>query len=459
MRTTDQIAADLRARMEGAVVKAGDTDWDLARRAFNLVIDQRPAAVALPVSAADVAQVVCYARENGLRVAPQLTGHNAGPLGSLSNTILLKTTWMTGVEIDPESRRARVGAGEMWGAVIAAAAEHGLAALHGSSPTVGVVGYTLGGGLGWLARKHGLNANSVSAVELVTADGALVRADRDSEPDLFWAVRGGGGSFGVVTAIEFDLFPLRELYAGTLFFPFERGPEVLHAWREWTADAPDEVTSVGRLLQFPPIPDIPEPVRGRSFAVVEAAFMGSEADGAELMAPLRELGGIEMDTFATIPAPALSGLHMDPPEPVPALTDHRMVGELPAEAVDALVGAVGPGSGSPLLSVELRHLGGALARSAPDHGAVDTLGGDYAMFAVGVPMTDELAAASEETFGRLGEALAPYDSGRPYLNFQERPTATERLFDADAYRRLRRVRAEHDRDGIFRANHAVEAAA
>jgi hypothetical protein len=415
--------------------------------------------VALPASSADVAQIVCYAREHGLRVAPQLTGHNAGPLGSLANTILLKTTWMTGVEIDPAARRARVQAGETWASVIAAAAEHGLAALHGSSPTVGVVGYTLGGGLGWLARKHGLNSNSVTAVEVVTADGSLVRADRDNEPELFWAVRGGGGNFGVVTAIEFELFPVKELYAGVLFFPFERGGEVLHAWREWTEDVPDEVTSVGRLLQFPPIPDIPEPVRGRSFAVVEAAYLGSEAEGAELMAPLRELGGIEMDTFATIPAPALSGLHMDPPEPVPALTDHRMVGDLPGEGVDALVEAAGPGSGSPLLSIELRHLGGALARSAPEHGALDTLGGDYAMFAVGVPMSDELAAASEETFARVGEALAPYDSGRAYLNFQERPTDPARLFEQGTYRRLRAVRAEHDRDEVFRANHAVATAA
>jgi hypothetical protein len=457
MRTTDQIAADLRARMEGAVVKAGDTDWDVARRAFNLVIDQRPAAVALPASSADVAQIVWYARENGLRVAPQLTGHNAAPLGSLTNTILLKTTWMTGVTIDPDARRARVGAGETWGSVIAAASEHGLAALHGSSPTVGVVGYTLGGGLGWLGRKHGLNANNVTAVEMVTADGGLVRADRDTEPELFWAVRGGGGNFGIVTAIEFELFPIEQLYAGALFFPFERGSEVLHTWREWTAEAPDEVTSVGRLLQFPPIPDIPEPLRGRSFTVVEAAYIGDEADGAELMAPLRELGA-EMDTFATIPAAGLAGLHMDPPEPVPALTDHRMVGELPAEGVDALIETAGPGSGSPLLSVELRHLGGALSRSAPDHGALDTLGGEYAMFGVGVPMSDELAAASEEAFGRIGEALAPYDSGRPYLNFQERPTDTARLFEQDAYRRLAALRAEHDRDGVFRANHAVAAA-
>ena len=456
METTEQIAADLRARMEGDVVRSGDPDWDVARRAFNLMLDQRPAAVAIPASAAEVAEVVRYAREGSLRVAPQLTGHGAGPLGDLADTILLRTSALTGVEIDPSARRARVHAGETWAGVIAAAAQHDLAALHGSSPTAGVVGYTLGGGLGWLARKHGLAANSVTAVEIVTAGGNLVRADRDNEPELFWAVRGGGGNFGVVTAIEFELFPVKELYAGTLFFPFERAPEVLHAWHDWTAGSPDEVTSVGRLLQFPPIPDIPEHVRGRSFAVVEAAYLGGEAEGAELMAPLRELGA-EMDSFATIPAPALAGLHMDPPEPVPAMTDHRLVGELPAEGIDALLAAAGPGSGSPLLSVELRQLGGALARSAPEHGAVDRLRGEYSMFAVGVPMSEELAAASEEAFGRVGEALAPYDAGSALFNFQERPTDAARLFERDTYARLQAVRAEHDGDGVFRANHAVAA--
>jgi FAD/FMN-containing dehydrogenase len=455
--STDQIATDLRGRIDGAVLKSGDTDWDVARRAFNLVIDQRPAAVALPSSTADVAEIVRYARDNGLRVAPQLTGHNAAPLGSLADTILLKTTWLTGVEIDPAARRARVQAGEVWRSVVDAAAEHGLAALHGSSPTVGVVGYTLGGGMGWLARKHGLNANSVSAIDLVTASGAIVRADRDNDPNLFWALRGGGGNFGVVTALEFDLYPVKELYAGVLFFPFERGAEVLHAWREWTQETPDEVTSVGRLLQFPPVPEIPEPVRGKSFSVVEAAYLGDESEGAELIEPLRKLGA-EMDTFATVPAAALSELHMDPPEPVPYATEHRMVGELPSEGIDALLGAAGPGSGSPLISVELRQLGGELARSRPENGAVGALRGDYALFGVGTAMEPGIAAASKDALGRLDEAMGPYDSGRSYFNFTEQRTDAGRLYEDEDYRRLTAVKAEYDPDGVFRANHELAAA-
>src|SRR5687768_9302698 len=170
---------------------------------------------------------------------------------------------MRGVEIDVEAQRARVAAGTLWLEVSTAASEHGLAPLAGSSPDVSVVGYSLGGGVGWLARKHGLSANSVLAIELVTADGQLRRADHENDPDLFWALRGGGGSFGIVTAMEIRLYPLPELYAGAMFWDWSRASEVMHAWREWTLMVPDEVTSSARIMQFPPIPEVPEFLRGR----------------------------------------------------------------------------------------------------------------------------------------------------------------------------------------------------
>src|SRR3954453_8105710 len=319
MLTTETLAPQVhavRARLSGELVLPGDPNWDEARQAWNLAVDQRPAAVALPESAGDVIAAVELARDAGLRVAPQGTGHNAGAIDSLADTILMKTSRMRGVEVDPIAQVARVEAGATWGEVTAAVSEHGLAALAGSSHDVGMVGYTLGGGLSFLARKHGLAANSGVAIELVTADGEFRRVDADSDPDLFWALRGGGGSFGAVTAIEFRLYPYAHVSAGMLVFPWERSSEVLHAWRELVPTLPDEMTTVGRILQVPPLPEIPEPFRGRQLAVVEAISLGDEADGAELLRPLLDLGP-EISTLATIPAAGLQMLHMDPPEPAP----------------------------------------------------------------------------------------------------------------------------------------------
>ena len=437
-----------------AFVLPHDPHWDEARVAWNLAVDQRPAAVALPESAADVMAVVRWARSRGLRVAPQGTGHNAAAMGSLAHTVLVKTERMRGVEIDAERRIARVEAGVLWAEVSEAAAEHGLAALAGSSPDVGVVGYSLGGGISWLARRYGLATNSVTAVELVNADGELVRADEDNESDLFWALRGGGGSFGVVTALEFRLYPIAEVYAGVLFFPIERGKEVLQAWRNWIDDVPDEVTSVGRFLRFPPIPDIPEPLRGGSFVVVEATSLLDEAATNELLLPLRELGPA-MDTFATIPIERLSSLHMDPEHPVSGAADGMLLRDFPEEAIDAIVAAAGAGSGSPLLSVEVRHLGGALGRMQPGHGALATMEAGFAMFAVGMAMTPELGAAVRAHIEIVQASLASWDAGRDYLNFTERRERGERLFGSTTYRRLQTVKGKVDPEDVFRSNHPV----
>src|SRR5215475_1138799 len=350
----------LRAAVTGGIFAVGDAGYDRARQAWNLAVDERPAIVVMAESATDVVQAVRFARAQGMRIAPQGTGHGAEPLEPLDGAMLLRTLRMRGVRIDPAARTARAEAGALWQDVTVPAGTHGLAALAGSSANVGVTGYTLGGGMGWLARRYGLAANSVTAAELVTPDGRLVRADAEHEPDLFWAVRGGGGSVGVVTALEMRLYPVRELYAGALFFPIQRSAEILRAWREWTGTVPDEVTSVGRILRFPPLPEVPEPMRGRAFALVEAAYLGDEGTGARLTEPLRQLGP-ELDTFATIPAPALQQLHMDPDQPVPNQGDGAFLSDVPAAAIDTVVALAGPDADTPLLSVEIRHLGGALA--------------------------------------------------------------------------------------------------
>jgi hypothetical protein len=398
-----------------------------------------------------------FARARGLRVAPQGTGHNASAIASLERTILVKTSALRDVEIDPAARRARVGAGVLWAEVTGPASEHGLAPLAGSSPDVGVVGYTLGGGLSWLGRKHGLAANSVVAIELVTADGRVVRCDRDTEPDLFWALRGGGGSFGVVTAIEFVLYPAPHVYAGAMLWPWERATEVLKRYVEWCRTAPDAISTSARLLQVPPLPDIPEPVRGRQFVAIDGAYLGDEAAAAEVLAPLRALEP-EIDMFAAIPAAALSHIHMDPEQPVPGHGDGMLLDELTPAAIDALVAIAGPGSGSPLLSVELRQLGGALAVPRADHGALAKLGGAFALFAVGMTTTPEAGAAVAARVDRVIAAMDPWDAGPRYLNFTERPADASAFFPDGTLRRLRAVNRANDPGDMLCANHPVAVA-
>ena len=405
----------LRARMTGELVVPGDEGWDAARQAWNLTADQRPVAVAVVADAADVVEVIDFARDAGLRVAPQGTGHAAPAMGPLGDTILLKTHRLRGVTVDPERGVARAEAGAIWIDVVEAAAEHGLAALAGSSPDVGVVGYTLGGGLSWLARKHGIGANQVVAIELVTADGEAKRVDRENDPDLFWALRGGGGSFAVVTAIEFNLFPYEHVYAGILWWPVERAAEILRAWRTWTSMVPDEMTSVGRILQFPPLEFFPEAIRGKSFVVIEAIYSGSPVDGDLWVSPLRDLEPV-MDTVQTIPVSELSRLHMDPEEPAAGVGDGTMLSDFREDAIDALVAA---SVGAPLLSTEVRHLGGAVARPRAEHGALSHFDDEYLMFTVGMAPTPELAAVVEGAVGRVLAALEPWRAEQTYSNFAE----------------------------------------
>jgi hypothetical protein len=440
--------------LTGRLLEPGDAGWDAATQTFDLTVTQEPALVALPETDDDVVAIVEFARERGLQVAPQRTGHNAKPLGSLDDVVLVRTDALQGVEIDVERRVARVRAGSRWADVVPRASALGLAALHGSTPDVSVAGYSLGGGVGWYARKHGLAANSIAAIELVTADGRLRRVDHDHDPDLFWALRGGGGNLGLVTTLEIQLYPIAEVYAGMLFFPWERSAEVLHGWLEWTATVPDEVTSVGRILQLPPFPHLPDELRGRKFAAVDAVLIGDERLGRELLEPLRRLGP-EIDSFAIRPPAGIAELHMDPRQPVPAVTDAIMLGDLPGEAIDRFVAAAGPGSGSRLPVADLRHLGGALRRSQPHHGALATLDASFVAFGVGIGPDEAARDASHARLGLLRGALAPYDTGRSYLNFAERPTDAARFYTADAYRRLRAVKATVDPSDVFRANHPI----
>jgi FAD/FMN-containing dehydrogenase len=437
--------------LSGDVVLPGDAGWDEIRQSWNLAVDQRPVAIVFPESPDDVAATVVFAAAHGLKVAFNGGGHNAGPIDWSADTLLVKTERMTGIEIDSDARRARIEAGVLGRPLARAAWEHGLCYLSGTSPDAGVVGYMLGGGYSWMIRRFGLAANSVLAVELVTADGRHIRTDAKTEPDLFWAVRGGGGSFGAVTALELRLEPISEIYAGCLFWPIERAGEILKAWREWVDTVPDECESIGRMLQLPDVPFLPEHLRGRSFVLVEQAFLGSEHDGAALVQPLRDLGP-EFDTVATMPTSELSLVNMDPDFPLPYAGDGILLDAFTPAAIDVLAETF---VGSPLLHVEVRHLGGALLSGSPDHGCMDTVEQPFLLFTFGLAADKAMKDAVEHHADLVLERLGPFDSGRRYLNFTESRVDPSVFYSDEAYARLRELRARYDPGELFAANHPI----
>jgi len=447
-------ARELRGLCRGAVHLPGDPGFDAARLAWNLHVDQRPAAVAQPADARQTAQLVRTAVRAGLRVAPQSTGHNAGPLGHLDDVVIVRTSAMNSVHIDPARHRARVGGGALWLPAVREAAGHGFATLHGSSPDVGVAGYSLGGGIGWYARALGLQANSVTGLEVVTADGHVVWADADQNTELFWALRGGGGSFGIVTALEFKIFPFRTAFGGMLVWDRTEAERVLRRWADWAGDAPDEVTTSLRVLNLPPLPDIPEPFRGRSLVVIDGAVLASDQRSAEILAPLRDLRP-EVDTFGRMPAADLVHLHMDPQGPTPSVSDTTILDAMPDAAIEAFLELAGPNSTSSLLSNEIRQLGGALARPREDAGAMPALPGAFLAFGCAIAATPEMAAAGRRDARRFATMLAPFGSGRNYLNFQENPADPGTGFDPVSYGRLVTLKSAMDPAGVFVGNHLV----
>jgi FAD/FMN-containing dehydrogenase len=347
-----------------------------------------------------------------------------------------------------------VGGGAIWEPAVDAAAGHAAAVLHGSSPDVGIAGYSLGGGIGWYARKLGLAANSIAAADLVLADGTQVRVDADHDADLFWAVRGGGGSFGVVTALELRAFPIQTAYAGFLLWDLADVEPVLREWAAWAPEAPDEITTSFRAMRLPPLPELPDFLRGRSVAIVDGAVLGSDERGAELLAGLRALHP-EVDTFARVPAKSLVRLHMDPEGGAPVVSGSTLLHSLPDAAVDAFLAEAGPDADTSLLIAELRQLGGALGRPDQRGGALDHLDGQFVTYAAAMALDADTATRGRADAGRLGDALSPFDTGRAYLNFAESAVPTRTGYGADRWRRLTAIRDAVDPDRVLAANHPV----
>jgi FAD/FMN-containing dehydrogenase len=439
-------------KIDGRLATPEDEDWDQARLAWNLAADLHPTAVAFVESAGDVAAVVGYAADKSLRVVAQGTGHGAAPLPALDDTILIKTERLRDVTVNGDV--ARVEAGVLSVELATAAQDAGHCSMPGSSPDVGVVGFTVGGGLSWLARRHGFACNSARAFEVVTADGQARRVDADNEPDLFWALRGGGGSYAIVTAVEAELLPFDEIYAGAVIYPAEVGAAALRAYRDWAAQASEDVTSIVRFLRPPPVPGVPEPIRNKPLITIDAAVGGDPDGGQDAVAALRQLGEPIMDTFAKMPVSGLCKIHMDPEQPVPGIGDHSLIRELDDGLIDRLYELLGPDSGSPLLMAELRQLGGATGRPADNAGALSHLDSDWAMYAVGMPMTPELGDVIGGYHAKIKTELADWIDTGSYLNFTEEEASIADIFGPETADRLATVKREWDPGGRIAANHA-----
>jgi len=451
---------DLRAGLKGDAYVPGDAGYNGARAAWNLNANQHPALVVMAEGAADVLAAVRLARDEGLGVGVMATGH--GTAAPADGGVLINTSRMKGVHVDPETRTARVEAGAKWADVVPEAAAHGLAGLQGSSSGVGVVGFTMGGGFGWLGRKYGFAADSVKEADVVTADGELIKVSAHEHADLFWGLKGGGGNFGIVTSLEFALYPITEVFGGSLFYPVETAGEALELYSRWSEELSEEVTSAITFLNVPPLPEIPEPIRGGSFIVMRFCYTGEDLEGRgeELLKPWRETFGEPVfDTFGVMPSTMMDMISMDPVDPIGAYGHSEMLNDLSPETIETLVNVAGKDSNSPLIMLELRQLGGALSRPPADLNPMGRSDSRFILNGIGATFSPEMAQAVQAYLAYVAEAVKPHTSGAQYVNFMDLDGATpERVhaaYSPDDWTRLVALKDKYDPNNTFRFNRNV----
>ncbi|NMO54256.1 FAD-binding oxidoreductase [Actinoplanes sp. TBRC 11911] len=451
--------AVLRAAVAGEVLLPGDAGYDAERAVFNLNHDLLPAVIVVVRNTADVRAALGFAAAQHRPVLVKTTGHQM--VGTADGAVVIATHRMNDVAIDVARRTARVGAGALWSEVVAKAAKSGLAPLNGSNPTVGVSGYTLGGGLSpTLGRSYGYAADHVRSLEVVTAAGDLLHVDAESEPDLFWALRGGKGNFAVVTALEFDLFPVSRLYGGAIYFPGERMADVLRAWTAWHPGTPETMVSSFAVLRLPPLPEIPEPLRGRFLVTVRIAYNGTPEDGERLTAPLRAIAPAVLDTVTDMPYADVASIHNEPTDPLPYYERGIMLREFPAQAQQRLIDLIGPDAKTGLWIAELRALGGAWDREPAIPNAVATRGIPYSLLGVSVgplPQEHEL----KHSVATLLDGMAPWQSTRRLVNNLAPDEASDafEIYGPARYTRLSTIKQTYDPTNTFRLNHNVPPAA
>jgi FAD/FMN-containing dehydrogenase len=438
-----------------AIAAPGESGYAAATHVFNSLAVPEPAAATTARTVEQVRAAIRHAADRGLAVRVHSTGHGAAGARPVRGALLVRTAMEGAITVDPEARTARVPAGNVWESVVSAAEPHGLTAAHGSSGTVGVVGYSLGGGLSPYGRMVGLAANSVRAVELVTADGRHRRVDAGSEPELFWALRGGGGGFGVVTAVELDLFPATTVITGAAYWPGASADRLLAAWLAWARDAPAVATTSVRVMNLPDVPDVPRELAGRTTFAVDGVVHADDLGAArrcadDLLGPLRAIGAPLLDTWQQDVPSAVLRAHLDPAEPLPVLGDHLLLDEFDDRAAARFLDVLGEGSGSPLVGAGLRQLGGAYANPPAAGGALDRLTAGYSYAGSGLASDPDTAAALRDHCATVRHALAPWDTGRVVPSFVEDFARPQGHLDAQRTAAVERVRAAVDPDGLFR---------
>jgi hypothetical protein len=444
----DRLARTLANRVSGPVYAPGDSGYAPEIAAFNTAIVHTPDLVVGAESAADVVEAVRFAREHGHRVAVQATGHVGSPITS---GVLISTRRLDRVDIDAGRRTATIGAGVRWEAVIAAAAEHGLAPIAGSSAVVGVVGYLLGGGLGPLARSHGFSSDYLLALTVVTADGDVIEASPQRNTELFWALRGGKGGLGVVTEVRLRLVELSTLYAGSLFFDEANIEAALRAWVDWTAAADARVTTSAAIIRFPALDVVPDPFRGRLLLSLRFAYPGTVEEGARLAEPLRSAAPVYVDALDELPAAEVARIHNDPSEPNPAWVSGMLLSHIDQEFASVLLDHVDADADAPFVSAEIRHLGGATERDVEGGSAVGGRDAEFTLGFVGANpqlFRSVLPAALDRLIGDLRAWISPETN----INFVGKLRSAEHLASAwppPILAKLGELRRQYDPDGVF----------
>lgn len=446
----------LRGRVSGAVIAPSDDGYDEARRVYNAMIDRRPAAIVHCASAADVAAAVNFARENGLPLAIRGGGHSVPGFGTVDGGVVADLSGMRAVSVDPEKRTARAEGGATWGDFNEATGAFGLATTGGIISTTGVAGLTLGGGIGYLARGFGLSCDNLVSAEIVTADGGSVTASEDENADLFWAIRGGGGNFGVATALEFRLHSVKDIYGGPMFFELKDAATVLRFYREFIADAPEQFGGFPAWQIAPPLPFIPEDRHGEPFLAFVACWAGPIEEGERALKPLHNVAPVVAEFVGPLPYPALNGLF---DALVPAGLQHywkaNFVRELTDDAIEAHL-QHGPKVPVVNSTVHIYPINGACQRVAPDATAFAYRDANFATVIAGMWPDPAQNDANTKWVRDYYAATAPLSEEGGYINFmagddQDRIKANYR----GNYARLVEVKRKWDPDNVFRVNQNI----